>query len=105
MLAHIAHHQPAAVVRTVELLDELDVPPVRTVELARVVVAVARHLRHAAIRGGELIPVLAGYLAGLAADADRRVGEETHGLGHIRLSPRCTRRPCPRGSTRSGPRP
>src|SRR6266852_4162961 len=100
MLAHVAHHQPAPVVRALELLDELDVPPVRAVELARVVVAVPAHLGHPAVRRGELIPVLAGDLAGLAADADRRVGEEPHGLWHIRLSPRYTRMPCPRESTR-----
>src|SRR6266581_4415392 len=80
MLAHVAHHEPAAVVRAVELLDELDVPPVRAVELARVVVTVARHLRHAAVRRGELVPVLARHLARLAADTDRRVGEEPHRL-------------------------
>src|SRR5206468_8649621 len=102
MLAHIAHHQPAAVVRAIELLDELDVPPMDTVELARVVVAVARHLADTAILGGQLIPVLAGDLARFAADADGRVSEEPHGFWHIRLSPRCTRKLCLRGSTRWG---
>src|SRR5260370_18716416 len=44
VLANITHHQPAAVVRTVELLDELDVTPVCTVDLPPVVVPVARQL-------------------------------------------------------------
>src|SRR6266550_1098872 len=105
MFAHVAHHQPTAVVGTVELLDELDVTPVRAIELARVVVAVARQLRHAAVRCWELIPILARDFARLAADADGRVGEETHGLWHIRLSPRCTQMLCLRGSRRWDRRP
>src|SRR5436309_3388281 len=116
MLAHVAHHEPAAVVRAVELLDELDVPPVRAVELARVVVAVARHLRDAAVRRRELVPVLARHLARLAADTDRRVGEEPHRLVgnggalardgyHITPAPRCRQTPCLRGSTRWGRQP
>src|SRR6266550_3163016 len=116
VLAHVAHHEPAAVVRAVELLDELDVPPVRAVELARVVVAVARHFRHAAVRRRELVPVLARHLARLAADTDRRVGEEPHRLVgnggalardgyHITPAPRCRRTPCLHGSRRWGRRP
>src|SRR5205823_8225013 len=42
------------ILRPLELLDELDVPPVRAVQLPRVVVAVARHLRHAAVGRGKL---------------------------------------------------
>src|SRR6266446_10806332 len=116
VLAHVAHHEPAAVVRAVELLDELDVPPVRAVELARVVVAVARHFRHAAVCGRQLVPVFARDLARLAADTDGRVGEEPHRLVgnggalardgyHITLAPRCRRTPCLRGSTRWDHRP
>src|SRR5258706_689283 len=113
VLAHVAHHQPAAVVRAVELLDELDMPPVRAVELARVVVTVARHFRHAAVCGRQLIPVFARDLARLAADTDRRVSEEPHRLVgnggalardvyHITLAPRCRRTLCLRGSTHWG---
>src|SRR6266545_5499297 len=116
VLAHVAHHEPAAIVRAVELLDELDVPPVRAVELARVVVAVARHFRHAAVRGRQLIPVFARHLARLAADTDGRVGEEPHRLVgnggalardgyHIMLAPRYRRTPCLRGSIRWDRRP
>src|SRR4029079_15965780 len=96
VLADVGAHQPAERVAglrgvgcsvdpgevTVEpqrllLLDEGDVAPgVRTerrgvvVRLARPDVAVLRHE----------VPLLAGDLAGLAADADRRVGEEAHAL-------------------------
>src|SRR5882724_2708056 len=116
MLAHVAHHEPAAVVRAVELLDELDVPPVRAVELACVVVAVARHLRHAAVCGRQLIPVFARDLACFAIDTHRRVSEEPHRLVgnggalardvyHITLAPRCRRTLCLRGSTRWDRRP
>src|SRR5256884_1016460 len=82
VLAHVAHHQPAAVVGPLELLDEADVPPVDAVQLAGVVVAVARELPYAAVLGRQLIPFLARDLARLAADANRGVGEEPHGLGH-----------------------
>src|SRR2546429_3718536 len=105
VLAHVAHHQPTAVVRTLELLDETDVPPVDAVQLAGVVVAVAGELPDPAVRGRELVPFLARHLARLAADAHRGVGEESHGLRHIRPSPRCRRTPCPRGSTRWDRRP
>src|SRR6266704_6118606 len=82
VLADVAHHQPAAVVGPLELLDELYVAPVGTVEPPRVVVAVPTHLRHPAVLGGKLVPVLARDLARLAPDADRGVGEESHGFGH-----------------------
>src|SRR5438874_4199231 len=82
VLAHVAHHQPAAVVRTLELLDEADVPPVDAVQLAGVVVAVAGELPDPAVLGRELVPFLARDLARLAADANRGVGEEPHGFGH-----------------------
>src|SRR5437660_11276981 len=104
-LAHIAHHQPAAVVGRLELLDEADVPPVDAVQLAGVVVAVAAQLTDPAVLGRELIPFLARDLARLAADANRGVGEEPHGLRHITPSPRCRRTLCLRGSTRWDHRP
>ena len=76
VLADVAHQQPAAAGAILrELLDELDVPPVLAVELPRVVVGVAAEGED--VRG-ETVPVLAGDLAGLAADADGGVGEEPH---------------------------
>src|SRR3989454_332099 len=100
VLAHVAHHQPAAVVGTFELLDEPDVPPVDAVEPPGVVVAVPAQLPEPAVRGRELVPFLTRDFARLAPDAHRGVGEESHGLRHIRPSPRCRRTPCLRGSTR-----
>src|SRR5213595_3056817 len=97
VLAHVAHHQPAAVVGSLELLDEAHVPPVDAIQLAGVVVAVAGELPHTAVLGRELVPFLARDLARFAADANRGVGEESHGFGHITPSPRCRRTPCPRG--------
>src|SRR2546425_7201100 len=83
VLAHVAHHEPAAVVRTLELLDETDVPPVDTVQLAGVVVAVAGELPDPAVLGRKLVPFLARDLARFATDANRGVGEESHGLRHF----------------------
>ena len=54
----------------------LHVAPVLGVQAAGVVVAVAE----GRLVAGELVPLLAGDLAGLAADADARVGEEAVGL-------------------------
>src|SRR5690242_7957304 len=105
VLAHVAHHQPAAVVRSLELLDEAHVSPVDAVQLAGVVVAVAAQLSDPPVPGRELVPFLARDLTRLAADANRGVREESHGLGHITPSPRCRRTPCLRGSTRWDPRP
>src|SRR6266699_2015725 len=82
VLAHVAHHQPAAVIRTLELLDEADVPPVDAVEPAGVVVAVPGELPDPAVLGGELVPFLARDLARPAADANRGVGEKPHGVWH-----------------------
>src|SRR5436309_2377083 len=105
VLAHVAHHQPTAVVGALELLDETHVPPVDAVQPAGVVVAVAAQLPDAAVLGRELVPFLARDLARFAPDANRGVGEESHGLRHITPSPRCRRTPCLRGSKRSDPRP
>src|SRR5260370_538127 len=105
VLAHVAHHQPAAVVGTLELLDEAHVPPVQAVQPAGVVVAVAAQLPDPAVLGWQLVPFLARHFARLAADAHPGVGEEFHGLGHIKPSPRCRRTPFPRGSTPSYHRP
>jgi hypothetical protein len=50
VLAHVAHQQPTPVDPAFgELLDELDVAPVNSVKLARVVVAVAAQRVHAAV--------------------------------------------------------
>src|SRR5262249_20322509 len=70
VLADVAHHQPAPL-RAVgaELLDELDVAPVRAVEAAGVVVGVAGERVGAAVYRRQLVPLVAGDLAGLAADA------------------------------------
>src|SRR5205807_10315490 len=106
MLADVAHHQPSPLAAVgAELLDELHMPPVDAVELASVVIAVSGERAVAAVRRRELIPLLAGHLAGLAPDAHRRIGEEAHRLRHhafssVMPSPRCTRRPFPRGSRR-----
>jgi len=44
-----------------------------------------------------VVPFLARDLARFAADANRGVGEESHGLRHITPFPRCRRTPCLRG--------
>src|SRR5580658_1903821 len=81
MLANIAHHEPAVVIRFVtrvvqgsalagrpvgELLDELHMAPGCRRQLRRIVVAIAGPVEP--IRG-QLIPLLACHLASLAADA------------------------------------
>jgi len=57
------------------LLNEHDVPPSRGAEMAGIVVRIARPGK-AVI--GHLIPLFARDLARFAADAHRRVGEETN---------------------------
>src|SRR5216683_16208 len=87
VLADVAHHEPAPVLAVgAELLDELHVPPVGAVELARIVVAVPAEDADAAVSGRELVPLLAGHLTRLAPDAHGRVGEETHRLRHQAFS-------------------
>src|SRR5207249_6262254 len=84
VFAHIAHEEPAAVLSVLsELLNKLHVTPVDSVELARVVVAVAAQSVQPAVGAGKLIPLFAGHFAGFAADADRRVGIKSHGLSHL----------------------
>src|SRR5262249_24812279 len=82
----------------------LDVAPVDVGEAAGVVVALAGQRRPPALLGRQVVPLVAGHLARLAADADGRIGEEAYGLGHVPVTPcsRCRRRPWPRGSLRSG---
>src|SRR4029077_6381628 len=81
VLAHVPHHQPAWVLAVLaELLDELHVTPVDAVEPLRIVVAVPRQHATPAVRGRQLVPLLARDLARLAADAHRGVGEEPHRL-------------------------
>src|SRR5688500_13806212 len=79
--ADVAQHQPLALGPVpLELLDELDVPPVDAVQLAGVVVAVTRELVGAALVRRELVPLLAGDLARLTTDTQCRVGEKADGL-------------------------
>src|ERR1043166_3069195 len=86
VLAHISLREPthrcgppvgggdlAVEAQGLRLLDECDVTPRIGAELARVVVAVAGPLEPV-LR--DEVPLLAGDLARLAADADRRGGEE-----------------------------
>ena len=60
-------------------IDELDVPVVFRVELSRVVEAV-HELRRVA---RQLVPLFAGDFAGLAADANARVREESDWFRHL----------------------
>src|SRR5699024_4833970 len=55
------------------LFDEGDMPPTVRVERVAVVVGTAEHVEEVL---GNVVPLLAGHLARLAADAHRRVGEE-----------------------------
>jgi len=65
------------------LLDERHVPPGGGTELLGVVV---RHAGEEVAVLGHLVPLLAGHLARLAADAHRGVGEEAH-PGRVRVVP------------------
>jgi hypothetical protein len=96
MLAIVAHHEPAVQARLVglpfrgskiawrldrELLNELHMAPGCRRQFIRVVVAVAGPVK--AIRR-QLIPLLARYLARLAADANRGVGVKAGGRTRLR---------------------
>src|SRR5438093_11294199 len=78
VLADVAHHAPGDAALGGGPLVELHVAPVLLVELGRVVVAVAELGRVS----GKLIPLLARHLAGLAADTERRAGEEADRSRH-----------------------
>src|SRR5262249_7658727 len=94
VLAHVGHHQPrglSAIRVGAELLDEFDVSPIHVRETEGIVVAVAAKHWQAfaeAVRlsrpeaGRKVVPLVAGDLAGLAANANGGVCEEAHGLGH-----------------------
>jgi hypothetical protein len=81
VLADVRRHQPAEPARTaiildtqrLVLLDEGNVAPGVGPQRGCVVVGTTRE--NEAVVGDE-VPLFAGNLAGLAADADRRVGEE-----------------------------
>src|SRR5207237_7266068 len=80
VLADVAGHQPAQRIlrlvvrpRRLALLDEGDVAPRVRAEIRGVVVALARP--DEAVLGDE-VPLLAGDLTDLTADAHRRVSEE-----------------------------
>jgi hypothetical protein len=83
VLTHVGREAPRHLVAGIAAdaergghLDELDVPPGRVAEVHRVVVGMAAPVE--AIRR-HLIPFLAGDLAGLAADAERRISEKRRG--------------------------
>src|SRR6185437_10522008 len=97
VLAHVRAHQPAERIPVLAvpvadpqrpvLLDEGDVPPRVRAQAAGVVIGVGGE-EQAVL--GHLVPLLASDLAGLAADADARVGEEAHarpGLVAVGLRP------------------
>jgi hypothetical protein len=76
MFAHVTHHQPAADgMIFAKLLDELDMAPVNAIQALGVIVAIAAELAYTAVGGGQLIPFLAGDLAGSAADAHHGSGD------------------------------
>jgi hypothetical protein len=73
MLAHVGLHQPTTRIfihdvlfARIELFDEGDVAPRRSVELARIVVRLRREI---VAVGGQLIPLFARDFACLTADA------------------------------------
>src|SRR2546423_2128 len=109
VLADVARHQPAQRIlrvvvraRRLALLDEGDVAPRVRAEGRRVVVALARPDETVL---GDQVPLLAGHLAGLAADADRRVGEEAHArLGLLAVAQRARSRSSATNFGRRGPR-
>src|SRR5262245_35976057 len=78
MLADVRVHQPADIAIAL-LLDERDVAPGVGAQTSRVVVGVGQEVQPV-VR--QQVPLLAGDLAGLAADADRAVGEEAD-AGHL----------------------
>jgi hypothetical protein len=78
VLAHVRGHEPAR--RAVAVLfDERDVAPRVGPERPGVVVGVPGEVQAVL---GDVVPLLACNLARLAADADRRIGEEADALAH-----------------------
>src|SRR5439155_14352299 len=77
VLADVGAHEPAdSVVRAgLRLLDEGDVSPGVGAQLAGVVIGETEPCQAVL---GDVVPFLAGHLAGLAADADAGIGEEPH---------------------------
>src|SRR5690606_8941295 len=83
MLADVAHHEPVALegahrgrappLGVADALDVGDVPPGSAAQVAGVVVAVGGE---ADVVHRQLVPLLAGDLTRLAADAEGRVGHE-----------------------------
>src|SRR5690606_39059387 len=87
VLADVAHHQPAALRAVlIELLDEPDVAPGGATQPPCVVIALTAEGVGPSGLGGKLVPLLAGDLAGPAANADGGVGEESHWLSHHAFS-------------------
>ena len=84
MLADVRHQEPCAPIsddhrRIGNEIDELDVPVVLRVEFTRVVETV-EELRSVA---RQLVPFFARDLAGLTADANAGIGEESNWLRHL----------------------
>ena len=105
VLAHVGHHQPAALARGPALNCSMNLTCRQLiVELARCCRSCRRDSgADAAVGRRAAGSTLAGHLARLAADADVvSVKNPTGSAMAITPSPRCTRRPCPRGSSRSG---
>ena len=87
MLADIAQHEPAGFPPILaELFDEYHMAPVRAIQTARVVIALAAHLGHTVICRRQPVPLLAGHFTGLAADADGGVREKSHAIRHYAFS-------------------
>src|SRR5205085_2542459 len=109
VLADVAGHQPAQRIlrvvvrpRRLALLDERHVAPRVRAEIRGVVVALARP--DEAVLGDQ-VPLLARHLAGLAADADRGVGEEAHpGLRFVAVAHRARSRSSATNFGSRGPR-
>jgi hypothetical protein len=74
MFADIAHHEPAfAMPSPIELFDKSDMTPRCVGQSHRIVVAITSPLKSI---GRQLVPLFAGYFAGLAPDAERSIREE-----------------------------
>ena len=84
MLAYVGGHEPGKAAAVLlanrnRALNETDVTPSRCTELNRIVV---RHARKVIAIVGQLIPLLAGDLAGLTANAEGSVREKA-GHGYV----------------------